>query len=73
MSRVVVLGDPIWVGGFSLGGATVVPATNPDAVRTAWGDLPDDTGVLVMTADAADALGDALEERPYLLSDVIPR
>ncbi len=73
MSRVVVLGDPIWVGGFSLAGATVLPAADPRDVRAAWDELPDDAGVLIMTADAADALGDALEDRPYLLSVVIPR
>lgn len=73
MSRIVVLGDPIWIGGFSLAGATVIPATDPDAVRAAWGDLPDDTGVLVLTVEAAEALGEALEERPSLLSVVIPR
>ena len=73
MSRVVVLGDPIWVEGFALAGATVLPATDPDAVRAAWADLPADTGVLVVTADAAEALGGALEDRPYLLSVVIPR
>jgi vacuolar-type H+-ATPase subunit F/Vma7 len=72
MSRVVVLGDPIWVGGFALGGATVTPATTADAVRAAWDDLPDDAGVLVMTAEAAKILGDRLEERPYLLWVVIP-
>jgi vacuolar-type H+-ATPase subunit F/Vma7 len=72
MSRIVVLGDPIWVEGFALGGATVLPATDADAVRAAWAALPEDAGVLVMTAAAAEALGDALEDRPYLLSVVIP-
>jgi vacuolar-type H+-ATPase subunit F/Vma7 len=72
MSRLVVVGDPIWVEGFALAGATVLPATDADAVRAAWEALPEDAGVLVMTADAADALGDALPERPYLLSVVIP-
>jgi vacuolar-type H+-ATPase subunit F/Vma7 len=73
MSRVVVLGDPIWVEGFALAGATVLPATDPVSVREAWSVLPEDTGVLLLTADAAEALGDALEDRPYLLPVVIPR
>ncbi|MCI4354228.1 MAG: hypothetical protein L3K06_02545 [Thermoplasmata archaeon] len=73
MSRVVVLGDPLWVEGFALAGATVLPATDPDAVRAAWDVLPEDTVVLVVTADAAETLGSALEDRPYLLSVVIPR
>lgn len=72
MSRLVVIGDPVWVEGFVLAGATVLPATDPDGVRAAWDGLPEDAAVLVMTADAAEALGDALEERPYLLSVVIP-
>ena len=73
MSRIVALGDPIWVEGFSLAGATVIPATDPDAIRAAWETLPDDTGVLVLTEESAQALGEALEERPSLLSVVIPR
>jgi vacuolar-type H+-ATPase subunit F/Vma7 len=73
MSRLVVLGDPTWVEGFVLAGATVLPATDADGVRAAWDGLPEDAAVLVMTADAAKALGDSLEERPYLLSVVIPR
>jgi vacuolar-type H+-ATPase subunit F/Vma7 len=73
MSRLVVLGDPVWVEGFVLAGATVLPATDAAEVRAAWDGLPEDAAVLVMTPDAAEALGDAAEERPYLLSVVIPR
>jgi vacuolar-type H+-ATPase subunit F/Vma7 len=56
MGLLVVLGEAARVEGFALGGATVIPAEGPDAVRRAWESLPDDVAVVVLTGQAADAL-----------------
>jgi vacuolar-type H+-ATPase subunit F/Vma7 len=73
MRRIVVLGDPGRVRGFRLAGVTVLDATRPRAVERAWESLPDDTAVLVLTADAATVLADRLVERPRLTWAVMPR
>lgn len=72
MSRVVVLGVEERVRGYALAGARVVAAASPDDVVAAWERLPDDTGLLVLTADAAAALERRLAERPRLLWTVLP-
>ena len=73
MRRIVVLGDPGRVRGFRLAGATVIDAGTPRGVARAWEALPDDTAVLVLTADAAVVLADRLAERPRLTWAVMPR
>jgi len=54
---VVVLGEAARVTSFALGGATVVTAEDPDAVRRGWEALPDEVAVVVLTERAAAALG----------------
>ena len=72
MGLLVVLGEAALVDGFALGGATVIPAEGPDAVRRAWTSLPDDVVVVVLTHQAAAALDDDVTQRDGVLSVVMP-
>ncbi|UZG55246.1 hypothetical protein [Rhodococcus opacus] len=57
MGRVAVIGRHTLVAGYELAGALVLPAEDDDAVRVAWNGLPDDVEIVVLTAEAARALG----------------
>jgi vacuolar-type H+-ATPase subunit F/Vma7 len=72
MAKVVVLGESLVIAGFALGGAATMPADDPEAARRSWDALPDDTGVVVLTAAAADALGPRTEQRPDVLTVTMP-
>jgi vacuolar-type H+-ATPase subunit F/Vma7 len=73
MGRIVVLGDAAAVDGFALGGATVISAADPEAVRRAWETLPADAAVVVLTASASAVLGaPARARRPDLLTISMP-
>lgn len=71
MSRVVAVGEWARVAGFVLAGVTVL-ATDRDGPDGAWARLPDDTGLAILTPDAAEALEDRLAERPRVLWTVTP-
>lgn len=71
MSAVVVMGEAARVAGYALAGALVLH-TDALGVDGAWRRVPDDTGLLVLTAAAADALQDRLPTRPRLLWTVMP-
>ena len=73
MRRIVVLGDPGRVRGFRLAGATVIDAVGARGIERAWASLPDDTAVLVVTADVATVLADRFDERPRVTWAVMPR
>jgi vacuolar-type H+-ATPase subunit F/Vma7 len=68
----VVLGEAARVDGFALGGATVIVAESPDAVRRAWTSLPEDVAVVMLSHQAAVALGDDVTRRDGVLSVVMP-
>jgi len=72
VGRLVVLGETARVSGFALGGATVVTAEDPDAVRRAWTSLASDAAVVVLTARAAAALDDDMLMGSRVLSVVMP-
>jgi vacuolar-type H+-ATPase subunit F/Vma7 len=55
MSAVAVIGEETLVRGFALAGALVLAADDPEAVRAAWRDLPDDVAVVILTEAAAGA------------------
>jgi vacuolar-type H+-ATPase subunit F/Vma7 len=55
---IVVLGEASRVAGFELAGAVVITAEDSDAVHRAWSALPEDTAVVVLTARAAEAIGE---------------
>lgn len=70
MSRVVVIGESARVLGFTLAGAMVLE-TDADGADGAWQRLPDDTGLVVLTRDAADQLEHRLAARGQLLWTVL--
>ncbi len=65
----MVVGEAARSAGFALGGASVVAAEDPVAVRRAMADLPEDTAVLVLTPAAARAGGEVPER---VLTVVMP-
>ncbi|MGW2209717.1 V-type ATP synthase subunit F [Streptomyces sp. NPDC001781] len=60
MGTVAAIGARTGVCGLALAGVGVVVAEDPDAVRRAWRTLPGTVGLVILTAEAADALGDAV-------------
>ncbi|MGW2183207.1 hypothetical protein ACWCXX_35195 [Streptomyces sp. NPDC001732] len=57
MGTVTAIGARTDVCGLALAGVGVVFAEGPDAVRRAWRALPGTTGLVILTAEAAEALG----------------
>jgi vacuolar-type H+-ATPase subunit F/Vma7 len=72
MGRIAVIGAAAPVRGFALAGALVLPAEEPDAVRAAWRELPDDIDVLILTRAAAEVLGTAVNTSRPRLTAVLP-
>jgi vacuolar-type H+-ATPase subunit F/Vma7 len=62
VGAVVLIGEPALVAGYAMAGATTMSAQGPDEVRRAWEGLPSGTTLVILTAAAADALGDRLSE-----------
>jgi len=73
VGRVVVVGESARVDGFALAGAVTLEAGDPEAVRKAWELLPDDTAVVLLTPDAAAALGEVMLAGGDVLTVVMPR
>lgn len=71
MSRAAVIGEEIRVQGYVLAGALVYPADDHEKVTAAWGSLPDDVAVVLLTEQAAAWLGDELGRRPAVLTAVM--
>ncbi|MGI5441046.1 V-type ATP synthase subunit F [Streptomyces shenzhenensis] len=59
MSTVAAIGARAGVCGLALAGVDVLVAEDPDAVRRAWEVLAGTVGLVILTAEAARALGDA--------------
>ncbi len=71
MPTAAVIGEAVRTAGFALAGAVVITAEDAEQARAAWGSLPADTAVLVLTASAAAWLGDVPRSRPGLLIAVM--
>ena len=71
MSRIAALGGWTELAGYALAGVEVVDVRDPEAVRRAWGGLPDDVAVVLLTAEARRALPDTILPRERL-SSVLP-
>ena len=71
MSGVAALGASVAVEGFVLAGVTVLP-TDRDGPDAALDELPADTALLLLDAEAAEALAERLRQRPRLLWTVLP-
>ncbi|MET7339364.1 V-type ATP synthase subunit F [Nonomuraea sp. NPDC005650] len=63
MAIVAVIGEAVRVVGFRLAGAVVLPADTPGAARAAWASLGDDVAVVILTPEAAEAVGEQAGER----------
>ncbi|MER7467276.1 V-type ATP synthase subunit F [Streptomyces sp. NPDC097981] len=72
MGRVAAIGEQTRVAGLALAGVTVLVAEEPEAVRQAWQDLPQDVALVIVTPAAADTLGPALLESTRPLTAVMP-
>ncbi len=72
MGRVAVIGEQTEVSGYSLAGVLVLPAEGDDAVHGAWGSLPDDVAVVILTSRAARTLGDARTAKLLPFTVVMP-
>lgn len=70
--RVAVLGERSRVQGYALAGAVVLVAEDPAAVRASWEALHPDIAVAILTARAARALAEALEDASWPLVVVMP-
>ncbi len=72
MSRIVAIGERERVQGFLFAGVTVAAAADPDAVRAAWRELPDDVGLVILTPTAFSALDVAEPGSETPLTVVMP-
>jgi vacuolar-type H+-ATPase subunit F/Vma7 len=72
MSGIVAIGDRQQLEGFALVGVPVVIASTPAGYDAAWNHLPADTGMVILSSDAAEALGARWVERPDTLVAVMP-
>ncbi|MFB7507337.1 V-type ATP synthase subunit F [Streptomyces broussonetiae] len=59
MGTVAAIGSRTAVCGLALAGVDVRVAEDPDAVRRAWHGLPGTAAIVILTAEAAEALGTA--------------
>jgi vacuolar-type H+-ATPase subunit F/Vma7 len=72
MGKIVALGERNRVQGYSIAGVEAVVAGTADDTVEAWRNLPRDVAVLILTAQAAAALGERVSERPDVLIAVLP-
>jgi len=72
MSTVVAVGRDHRLVGFVLAGVRVVDAATEAEIERAWDDLDDDVGLVILSADAADALRPNLAARPDVLTVELP-
>lgn len=70
---VVAIGTEGLIAGFALAGVTLLAADTGQEVCRAWENLAPGTGLVLLTADAATALGDRPAAADAPLSVVMPR
>ncbi|MEU7872110.1 hypothetical protein [Dactylosporangium sp. NPDC049140] len=71
VATVAAIGAEAAIRGYAVAGVTVLPAGDPIAVRAAWQSLDPDVAVVVLTAQAARVLGDAVAD-PARMVAVLP-
>jgi vacuolar-type H+-ATPase subunit F/Vma7 len=72
MGKIVAVGERNRIQGYSIAGVeAVVAGTAADSIE-AWRRLPRDVAVLILTSQAAAAIGDRIAERPDVLIAVLP-
>lgn len=72
MARVAVIGEGTRVAGYALGGAVVLVAETNEEIRAAWDGLPADVAVVILTKEAARAVGPGHTSSAAPLSVVLP-
>ena len=72
VGTVVALGSGHTLDGFALAGASVVSARTDGDVLCAWDSLGEDVGLVILSAEAALALDAHLQNRPDVLTVVLP-
>jgi vacuolar-type H+-ATPase subunit F/Vma7 len=72
MSQVAVIGEEGRIQTFALAGVATHPAETAEEVRLAWRSLGNDVTVVILTPQAAHGLADQLEQRPEVLTVVMP-
>ncbi|MDJ0322694.1 V-type ATP synthase subunit F [Cryobacterium sp. PH31-AA6] len=71
-TRIAALGEQSLLEGFTLAGAGVYPAETDEEVRRAWAELPEGTGIVLLTPRAAEALGAIIANPHGPLTAVLP-
>ncbi|BFV55356.1 hypothetical protein KCMC57_up04600 [Kitasatospora sp. CMC57] len=72
MGAVAAIGERTRVAGLALAGVVVLVAERPEEVRRAWAGLPEGAELVILTPDAARAVGRELEEGARPLTVVMP-
>jgi vacuolar-type H+-ATPase subunit F/Vma7 len=72
MGRIVAIGEEARIIGFGLAGVVVCPAADAAAVRAAWRELQADDALVLLTAAAAEALGEEVVLTSPPLTAVMP-
>ena len=72
MGRIVAIGEEARIMGFDLAGVVICPAADAGAVRAAWRDLRTDDALVILTAAAAEVLGDEVLRTRLPLTAVMP-
>ena len=70
--RFAAIGAESRVRGYGLAGVLVLVAENPQDVRSLWRDLPADVAIVILTPQAAEALGDEAMSSASPLTAVLP-
>ena len=72
MGRIVAIGEESRIMGFALAGVVLCRADDSGAVRAAWRDLRTDDALVILTAPAAEVLGDEVLRTRLPLTAVMP-
>lgn len=72
MSDVAVIGAPELVSGFRLAGARAYVVRDAEEARATWQQLPPTVAVVLLSAAAADAIGEATGARGAPLTVRLP-
>jgi vacuolar-type H+-ATPase subunit F/Vma7 len=72
MGQVVAIGAEPIIRGYALAGVRLFPADTDDEIRSAWSDLPAGVELVILTAAAERALGDAAITPSLPLVAVLP-
>jgi vacuolar-type H+-ATPase subunit F/Vma7 len=59
MGRIAVIGESVRVQALALAGVLVLPGDEPDQCRSHWRELPADVDLVILTPEAAAAVGES--------------